>query len=270
MNTCINCGAIAHYLDSGDWFCVSCYKKMDAARAKYAKSTPPPPQNYTCSNCYISSVANAGDICSFCQKQQAKFQQKFQQQLCSRCGIRTAGPGGVCVNCFITTPPKTQPQGGTQNVPISCRIYWDDSIGGYAVSCSYKKDFIDFLKQNIPASDRAFHPNTKTWSFQEKYYDVILKTAQALFGAGSVSAQKRSVSSTGGGSPVSVGSSADPLTLAFAKFARLLPHDVLKKAYREAAGAMHPDKFPPHEREAQQRRMADLNEVWAQIKATIP
>lgn len=148
---------------------------------------------------------------------------------------------------------------------ISCTIYWDDSIGGYAVSCSYKPQFVDFLKQSIPASDRAYHPNNRTWTFHEKYFDVITKAAQGTFGAASVNAKKRPANGTGTHTPVGTGSSADPLTLAFAKFARLLPHDVLKKAYREAAQVLHPDKDASNA-----QRMADLNEVWSQIKATLP
>lgn len=227
-------------------------------------------QGTECGRCQLDKIQNARRASRNAQaNQQMKQAAQAAQQArtsrytyCKNCGVAYNTSNWVmCPNCASSNFPPNQaktPKG--DNVPISCRIYWDDSIGGYAVSCSYRPEFVQFLKQNIPASDRAFHPHTKAWSFNEKYFDIITKFAKATFGESSVNATPRSTSSS---SPVGTGSSADPLTLAYAKFARLLPHDVLKKAYREAANLMHPDKG------GDPRRMSDLNEAWALIKVTI-
>lgn len=237
--------------------CPHCQKQAQTAKQQQASMV-------ICSSC--GARTPVGGPCVFCNTSPHAKQRPL---FCTACGVPIVS-GSFCMNCgssrqkpFQSQYQQATPQGGN-NVAISCTIYWDDSIGGYAVSCSYKPQFVEFLKLNIPASDRAYHPNNKTWTFHEKYFEVITKAAQATFGAASVNSKKRSANSSNH-TPVGTGSSADPLTLAFAKFARLLPHDVLKKAYREAAQVLHPDKDASNA-----QRMADLNEVWSQIKATLP
>ena len=67
-----------------------------------------------------------------------------------------------------------------------CMIYWDTKIQAYQLQM--KADFskiektVSFLKGAIPVSDRNWAPDTKTWTFTEKYLDGVSKFCILIFG----------------------------------------------------------------------------------------
>jgi len=144
---------------------------------------------------------------------------------------------------------------------VKCRIWYDTQLQAYYCSTPYSKEFVEFLKMGIPASDRAYDPSTKVWSFTDKYFDIIADMARRVWrGPGEVviitKAQAEAAQQSAPGMSVSKQTPGDVLK----DFAALLPVEALEAAYKRACMTLHPDKGGSME------KMSQLNALWTRIK----
>lgn len=152
-------------------------------------------------------------------------------------------------------------QGGPQVTPTQqtkCRIWWDESVQGYHVSTPYSKEFVEFIKLGVPASDRGFDPTTKIWTVTEKYFDLIYSTATKVWkNPGDVAVVTKAQSQAASAPPAVSRASLDSVMLDFVK---MLPERALLQAFRFAAAELHPDKGGDMD------KMMRLNTLWDRIK----
>jgi hypothetical protein len=141
-----------------------------------------------------------------------------------------------------------------------CTIWYDPKLDGYTLQCSFNPDFVDFIKSQIPASDRAFDPPTKNWKFNKKYADAVKNVAEKLFGKTNVSFI--SEQQVKGAMPSA--SKSSTLESALAQFMKLLPFDAANAAYRKGAMLLHPDHVG-----GSMEAMSNLNTLWDRIKAEL-
>lgn len=142
----------------------------------------------------------------------------------------------------------------------SVTIWYDPNLQGYHIECPFNRSFIDFLKASIPASDRAFDPNKKTWSFSEKYLDAVVATAEQFYGKSNVSVLTKDKVNQASQAPAAESQTLDAALLAFMK---LLPFEAAQAAYRKASMALHPD------RGGDMTKMSQLNVLWTRIEQEV-
>lgn len=149
------------------------------------------------------------------------------------------------------------------------RIWWDTTVSAYRMTSPYKPELVTFLKQAIPASDRSFAPDTKIWTFSEKYLHGVMQVIETSFGSkpqlvSRAQAEKASSGSSTGTEPNASSMSGrgvvNPVDGAIITFFRLLPYDAALAAYRKAAMAYHPD------RGGDVGKMTDLNAIWTRLE----
>lgn len=146
------------------------------------------------------------------------------------------------------------------------RVWWDKDITAYRASFPFKPQIVEFLKNQIPASDRTWDPATKIWTFTEQYLDGTVKFLHICFGNGEVAVvtrQQFEASSRPSGTSVRT---SNTIELACSDFMRLLPYDSARQAYRHAAMALHPDRNK--EPEAMEK-MSKINSLWSRIEKEI-
>jgi hypothetical protein len=142
---------------------------------------------------------------------------------------------------------------------VKCRIWWDESAGAYVVSISYNQNFVDGVKQYIPAGSRTYDTQTKFWHIAENYGEFVRKLAESKFGAGGVSFTSRTATSQQRTySPLANGDSTEVAILAFFN---LVPYDAAKRCFLLAAQSLHPDKNPENG-----EKMTKLNVLWSRIE----
>jgi hypothetical protein len=146
-------------------------------------------------------------------------------------------------------------------------IYWDVKIQAYQLKM--KTDFdriekvVSFLKTAIPHTDRSWDPNTKTWTFIEKYLDGVEKLCKVIYGNSEVAVlTKASVEGqTKNQAVASQTISGTDATLL--EFMKLLPYEAAQKAYKAACFVLHPD------RGGNMEAMSKLNASWQKIEREV-
>jgi hypothetical protein len=148
-------------------------------------------------------------------------------------------------------------------MPIKCKIWYDVKIQAYRISTPYSQAFVDFLKIQIPASDRAFDPTSRIWTFNEKYFDPIRFMAEKVWahsGETHVVDKQHAEAAARSNSTLTRRPEAS-LNESIVEFFRLIPYEAAKAAYRKAALEMHPDRNANDG-----ERMSKLNAVWTRIE----
>lgn len=145
-----------------------------------------------------------------------------------------------------------------------CSIWWDDSIQAYRARFPYQPAIIEFLKKNIPFSDRSFNDQTKIWTFTESYLDGTVKFLHIAFGNNEVAVVTREQTEKAKQPRQSISPSKLTGTDAqLAEFMRLIPYESAKAAYRHAALTLHPDRGGDME------KMAKVNALWTRIEKEV-
>jgi hypothetical protein len=147
------------------------------------------------------------------------------------------------------------PQGAT-------RIWWDTSIQAYRLVSPFNKSLVDAFKLLVPASDRQFDPQSKIWTFTERWLTPTL----AMFKQ--IGLQQPTVVSRADAERASAGSQSQShsvthttsLDKTLSDFVRLLPFEAAQSAYRKASLVLHPD------RGGDMDKMQALNNAWQKIE----
>lgn len=137
-----------------------------------------------------------------------------------------------------------------------CSIWWDTAIQAYRISVPFNSKFVDAIKALVPASDRAFDPSTKIWTFTERFLSPIQNLAETVWSKPEVTVITREASERALGSTAQKGT----LDTAILSFFKLLTFDAANKAYRAAAMELHPD------RGGDMSKMSQLNAAWERIQ----
>ena len=150
---------------------------------------------------------------------------------------------------------------------MQCQIYWDRDVKAYRMKFKYDPRkgpiIVNFLKQNIPQSDRQWDDSTKIWTFTEQYLDGVYKFCVIVFGKTEVVLLDRKQVEASYQSQAPTARQATPLELELAEFMRLLPFDAAQSAYRKAAMLLHPD------RGGDMDKMTKLNTLWNRIEKEV-
>ena len=189
---------------------------------------------------------------------------------CYACGINIDARSSnypFCDKCALiyTTQSKWYLPKQEAKPVAKCMIYWDVKVQAYQLQM--KSDFgkiektVQFLKQAIPHSDRNWNPDTKTWTFTEKYLDGVQKFCVLIFGQQEVATLTRD-KVEGQTRSVSV-QSTNTLDLAILTFMKLLPYEAAQRAYKMAAMTLHPDRGGDME------LMTKLNQAWSKIEKEV-
>lgn len=144
------------------------------------------------------------------------------------------------------------------------RIWFDTTVSAYRMTSPFNKELVTALKQ-IPASDRSYAPDSKIWTFTEKYLDGILSLCKTVMGVTPqlvtrAQAEKAQAGQTQGHTTAAVPRGASPMDSTILTFFRLLPYEAALAAYRKAAVVYHPD----HQGDV--AKMSDLNVCWQRIE----
>ncbi len=144
-----------------------------------------------------------------------------------------------------------------------CTIVWDKNVQAYKLTFPYNVKAVEFLKKLVPNSERIWDNQTKTWTFNESYLQGTIDFCRLCFGGNEVAVLTRQQVEQASqqappGMPVHVGTGlgADAI-----EFLKLIPFDIMKKAYRETAHILHPDKNKDDE-----SKMATFNSYWTKIE----
>lgn len=154
------------------------------------------------------------------------------------------------------------PQTSAQST--QCSFTWDMPRSAYAVKCEYQPNFIEFIKAKVPASDRAWDPQAKTWFVKDAWFEVLHDLAQQLWpGATAVItraqaelAWKQQEDARAAALFAQRQAVLGPFESALLDFCSLCDADALRAARNKMAIALHPDKGGDPE------RMARLNASW--------
>lgn len=203
-------------------------------------------------------------LCDTCelkilQQYQQKMQaaaQKAQQQAQSRYGSSFGVVSQRYQQQYHWSQgnPKMSPQ-------TSCRIWWDASVSAYRLSSSFNKELVDTIKAQIPGSDRSFDQQSKIWTFTEKWLTPLLGFIKLLGVSPIVITRAQAeVAQTSSASGSTRGKSLDAVIIEFVK---VLPYESARKAYRDAAMLLHPDRGGSME------KMSALNAAWERIQKEV-
>jgi hypothetical protein len=152
------------------------------------------------------------------------------------------------------------------------QIFWDKGIQAYRLKMQWDKTrsekVVEFLKKNVPHSERTYDPSTHIWTFTESYLDGTVKLLQLIFGNQEVAtvtkaqveaAQQPPRSNTG------VLAANSPLGDTCYQFMKSIPYEAARQAYRRAAQLMHPDI----NREGDLGDMSKVNALWTKIEKEV-
>lgn len=154
---------------------------------------------------------------------------------------------------------------------IKVRIWWDSLTSSYLMKCQWSKQtqsYITAVKAAVPSGDRDYNPDTKTWYMKEQYGEAIRGFAQAVFGISSVSFVSRSATEASERNRPIQPSMFGDIQQALNEFFGLVgstagikaTYEEAKKAYRQTAARLHPDKG------GDPAQMSRLNELWTRIE----
>jgi hypothetical protein len=147
----------------------------------------------------------------------------------------------------------------TPQSPSNCRIWWDASIQAYRLTSPFNKDLVEAFKTLVPASDRAFDPQTKIWTFTERWLSPTSTLIETLMRAKPQVVTRAQAEQASQGSPAGPQRQL-PLDTVIVQFVKLMPFEACQKAYRQAALLMHPD------RGGDMAKMQSLNTAWDRIQ----
>jgi hypothetical protein len=158
-----------------------------------------------------------------------------------------------------------------QSAQTQCSFAWDMPRSAYGVKCEYQPNFIEFIKAKIPASDRVWDPNIKTWFIKEPWFDVMVELAQQLWPwsvvvitrAQSEQAWKAQEDARKAALATQRQAVLGPFESALLDFCSLCDEDALKAAYRKMSLALHPDKGGDSD------KMARLNAAWFVVESEL-
>lgn len=142
-------------------------------------------------------------------------------------------------------------------------INFDLSLNAYKLTMPFNQGLIDVIKGAIPAGSREYDPITKAWIFKEEYWaplEAIFKKINARFTMRTKAEAMASNPTSGAKRSVSPVTKLTSLEVALLRFAQALPQESLKKAYRDAATSLHPDKG------GDQSKMIELNAAWDEVQ----
>jgi hypothetical protein len=152
------------------------------------------------------------------------------------------------------------------------QIYWDKSIQAYRLSMKWDKikteKIVEFLKKNIPHSERTYDPETKIWTFTESYLDGTVKLLNVIFGNQDVAVvtkaqvEQAQLPPRNDATQLATGS---PLGDTCYQFLKSIPYDAARQAYRKAAQMLHPDV----NKQGDLGDMAKVNALWNKIEKEI-
>lgn len=148
-----------------------------------------------------------------------------------------------------------------------CRVWWDAGVLAYRAQFPYKPQIVDFLKKQIPHSDRSWDETSKTWTFTENYLDDTVKFMRLIFGDQEVACVTRQQfeASQQPRSNISV-RSLDAKDALLARFMKSIPYESAKAAYRHAAMFLHPDRNKDPEAMS---KMSEVNALWSKIEKEV-
>jgi hypothetical protein len=152
--------------------------------------------------------------------------------------------------------------------PTTIHITWNCDMDAYQITTPFRREYVDLLKQLIPASSRSYNDKTRTWSVTEQYLGPVQALSEKIFAtkayvvtrteAEKARAAAAANAATSGHGSVSTGLRLTPLDNAILQFTKLLPFEAAQKAYREAAMRLHPDR----NMDGTMENMTLLNTTW--------
>jgi hypothetical protein len=154
-------------------------------------------------------------------------------------------------------------------------LFWDTSIQAYRLKLvgdyARVERMVDFLKKNIPSSDRELivkedpltHRKDYTWTFTEKYFDGTLKLLHLIYGAAEVAVVTKAQVEAAQQPRLNLTSGGNSLHTACYEFLKSIPYESAQKAYRDAAMRLHPDKG------GDMQQMSIVNSLWTKLQKEI-
>jgi hypothetical protein len=139
------------------------------------------------------------------------------------------------------------------------KIWWDTTVDAYRVVTPYRPQFVELLKQLLPASDRAWDAASKTWTITEKFLPSVKDLTERIFG-GTATIVSRQQAQAAQQPPPQRGGAATPVGKLIEEWFQLLPYSAAQKAYRYGAMELHPDRGGSME------TMSKFNSLWQQIE----
>lgn len=160
----------------------------------------------------------------------------------------------------------TTSYGSPATPSIKCTITWDSAAGVYSVSTPYELNFVEFIKAKLPGKERAWDPNTKLWTIEEKWLDVIKQLAVELWTEACVSVTTRASIEDAERVQREAQQQAILQALpererALYEFLKALPFEAIQAAYTKAAMLLHPDRNV-NDGDA----MSKLNAAWSKLE----
>jgi hypothetical protein len=142
--------------------------------------------------------------------------------------------------------------------PTGVKFWWDEDVQAYRMVSPYRRDFLDLMKQLVPASDRAWTADSHTWTVTERFLEPVKQLAEKIFQCKATVVTKDQTKKAT--TPPALAKATIDVTIV--KFFKLLPYEAAQKAYREAAMRLHPDRNPNSTMDA----MTDLNACWQKLE----
>jgi len=145
-----------------------------------------------------------------------------------------------------------------------CQVWWDDGVMAYRARFPFKQQVVDFLKQQIPHSERSWDDQSKIWTFTEGYLTGTVEFFKIAFGNQEVAVVTREQTEKAKAARQQPGLvKLTGIDAQLAEFMRLIPYEAARDAYRRAAIALHPDKGGDME------KMSKINALWTKIQKEI-
>lgn len=126
-------------------------------------------------------------------------------------------------------------------------------MNGYCLQFPYAPEFIEALKEHIPSGFRTYDPTTKIWAVAETECSTVLELMQGMGWRPEIVTREEVEKE----SPFRGDVPLEQVALAFMK---LIPREVMSKAYKQAVLLLHPD------RGGDGVRMTELNAAWTRLQ----
>jgi hypothetical protein len=134
---------------------------------------------------------------------------------------------------------------------IKAKLIFDDSAAAWRISCAYNHAWVTELKIKVAHKARRWDAATKTWLIDAMFLDVVKQLCD------------KHLDGWEEHKPTAPPPQAAMNSGAFHDFLVLCPTDEVKKLYRAAALALHPDKGGDAD------KMSKLNVAWNAIKTEL-
>jgi hypothetical protein len=151
------------------------------------------------------------------------------------------------------------------------QIFWDKGIQAYRLKMSWDKTrsekVVEFLKKQIPHSERTYDPATHIWTFTEGYLDGTVKFLQLIFGNQEVATVTRAQVEQAQQVPPrqAMVTGGSPLAADCLEFLKSIPYEAAREAYRRTARMLHPDI----NRSGDLGDMSKVNALWTKIEKEV-